>query len=123
MMLHLERICLAAIFLVLPFPLLAQPPQRLSELRARAEALEKKGDAHGSLALWQKAAALSPNSVDMEDHIGFLLAVLNRRDEAIPHFERALEIDSHYAPAHYHLGIAYLLQQDPTRGIPHLQAA
>ena len=44
----------------------------------------RRGDAAAALAAWQKAAALYPNSARIQDEIGFLLAVLNRRDEALP---------------------------------------
>ncbi|OQY94215.1 MAG: hypothetical protein B6D39_01680 [Anaerolineae bacterium UTCFX2] len=36
---------------------------------------------------------------------------------------RALQIDPRSAPAHLHLGLLYLLQQDPTAALDHLQAA
>src|SRR5689334_10742475 len=89
-----------------------QAQETASQLESRALALEKKGDAQGALPLWQKAAALAPNSARAEVRIGFLLAVLNRHDEAAPHFLRAIELDPRFALAHFHLGVAYLLHQD-----------
>src|SRR5690349_10273576 len=111
------------IFLSPALPAFTQAQETLQQLESRALGLEKKGDAQGALSLWEKAQKLTPDSAGAEDHIGFLLAVLNRREQAIPHFQRAIELDPHFAPAHYHLGIAYLVQQDPNRGIPELQAA
>ena len=107
-------------------PAIASPrpaQEKVREIESRALSLERSGDARGALSLWEKAATLNPKSASIQDHVGFLLAVLNRREEAVAHFLHALELDQHFAPAHYHLGVAYLLQRDPSRGIPQLQAA
>src|SRR5438270_8736789 len=103
--------------------LCVQTPQTVKELEGRGSAMEKKGDAQGSLAVWQKAAKLEPKSAPIEDHIGFLLAVLNRRQEAIPHFRRALELNPRFAPAQYHLGVAYWLEKNVNDAVPQLLAA
>ena len=67
--------------------LAALPGQEtLPQLEARARELKARGDASGSLEAWQKAATLDPKSAPIQDEIGFLLAVLNRRQEAIQHF-------------------------------------
>ena len=74
--------------------LAALPGQEtLAQLESRARELKARGDAAGSLEAWQKAAALDPKSAAIQDEIGFLLAVLNRRQEAIQHFERAVSLD------------------------------
>ena len=74
--------------------LAALPGQEtLAQLEAHARELKTRGDAAGSLDAWQKAAALDPKSAAIQDEIGFLLAVLNRRQEAIQHFERAVSLD------------------------------
>ena len=81
--------------------------ETLSQLEARAAALKARGDAAGALAAWEKAAEIAPRSARVQDEIGFLLAVLNRRQEAVSHFEHALKFDPRFASAHYHLGDAY----------------
>ena len=96
---------------------------RLKDLESRAAALKAAGDAAGALAAWQQAAALDPQSAHIEDEIGFLLAVLNRREEAVRHLERAVELDPRFAPAQYHLGVALWLAQNPAQAVPHLQSA
>ena len=58
-----------------------------------------------------------------QDEVGFLLAVLNRRDEAIQSFQRAIDLDPKFAPAQYHLGAAYWLGKIARLSIPHLQSA
>src|SRR5947209_2766844 len=55
--------------------------QNAGGLRQQAEALKAKGDAAGALAVFEKAAAADPKSADIEDQIGFLLAVLKRAPE------------------------------------------
>src|SRR5260370_22513369 len=103
--------------------LAALPAQEtLAQLESRARELKARGDAAGSLEAWQKAAALDPKSASIQDEIGFLLAVLNRRQEAIHHFERAISLDPRSALARYHLGVAYWLDRDPSRSIPQLDA-
>ena len=97
--------------------------QTALDLKRQAAALKAKGDAAGALALTVKAAEADPKSAELEDEIGFLLAVLNRGAEAIPHFEHAIELQSSYAAAHFHLGVLYWLAKDPNRAIPSLQEA
>src|SRR5260221_12211579 len=77
-----------------------------------------KGDAAAALRAFERAASLDPKSAEVEDEIGFLLAATNRQSEAIPHFNKAAQLDPAFAPAHYHLGVAYWLSKDPTRSIP-----
>jgi len=91
--------------------------QTALELKRQAAALKAKGDAAGALALTVKAAAEDPKSAELEDEIGFLLAVLNRAAEAIPHFEHAIELQAAYAPAHFHWAFLYWLAKDPNRAI------
>src|SRR5690349_5987202 len=85
------------LWLMLPgsFPLRAQ--ETLQQIEARAARLKAGGDAAGSLAEWQKAAALDPKSANIEDEVGFLLAVLQRHGEALQHLEKAVELDPHLA--------------------------
>ena len=125
MTVHTMKSYCLGLLLFLHFPLAALLSAQTSakQLESRAMAFEKQGKAQEALTAWKKAAALNPNAAVVQDHIGFLLAVLNRREEAIPYFVRAIELDQHFASAHYHLGVAYLIQRDPNRGIPELQAA
>src|SRR5205823_6435713 len=90
-------------------PLPACGQETLQQFEARATELKMRGDAAGALAAWEQAAAVYPRSPRVQDEIGFLLAVLQRRTEAVVRFERALSLDSTYAPAHYHLGVAWWL--------------
>jgi len=71
----------------------------VQELEDRGAALKAKGDAAGAMAVYQEAARLDPQSAHLQDEVGFLLAVLNRREEAVQSFPRALELDPELAPA------------------------
>lgn len=97
--------------------------QSVAELRSQAAALKAKGDAAGALELTEKAAEADPKSGELEDEVGFLLAVLKRGPEAKPHFERAIELEPKLASAYFHLGVLYWLEKDPNHSIPLLQSA
>ena len=53
---------------------------QISDIEARARELKARGDAAGALALLSRR---DPKSARVQDEIGFLLAVLNRRAEAL----------------------------------------
>ncbi|HVW86760.1 MAG TPA: tetratricopeptide repeat protein, partial [Bryobacteraceae bacterium] len=95
----------------------------LKQVESRALELRSRGDAAGSLAEWEKAEKLAPKSANIQDQIGFLLAVLNRQQEAIGRFETSIALDAKFAPAHYHLGVACWLAGNRERAVRELQAA
>jgi tetratricopeptide (TPR) repeat protein len=113
----IRLLCLIAVALAVAF---AQPP---TPWRAQAKALKAKGDAAGALATFEKAAQAEPGAADLRDEIGFLLAVQGRNGEAIARFREAIAIEARYPPAHYHLGVALWLKQDPDGAIPAMQEA
>src|SRR4030095_8905533 len=88
--------------------------ETLKQFESRALELKARGDAAGALAAWDKAAALDPKSARIQDEIGFLLVVLNRRDDAKDRFGRAITLDPRFAPAHYHLAVVYWLERRAT---------
>src|SRR4051794_5443214 len=99
----MNRLLLAYLILVA----LPAHSETLQEVKSRAAALKAKGDAAGALAAYEKAAELAPRAAEIQDEIGFLLAATKRTDEAKSRFERAIELQPGYAPAHYHLGVLY----------------
>src|SRR5438093_314355 len=93
------------------------------DLARQGREFKAKGDAASALRAFERAASRDPNSAAIQDEIGFLLAALNRRTEAIPHLEKAVALDAKFAPAHYHLGVAYWLEGNPDRSVAELLAA
>ncbi len=59
---------------------------------------------HDSVRLWTHAVAGSPDSAVSRNNLGEALAAAGRLEEALPHFERAVQIKPHYAHGHYNLG-------------------
>src|SRR3974390_1919222 len=114
-------LCQLFCLLVLLGPVLCA--DSVEQLKKQASALKAKGDASGALASYEKAAAAAPQSAEIQDEIGFLLAVLKRNGEAKQHFERAIQLQPDYAPASFHLGVLYWLEQDPNIAIPLLESA
>ena len=109
--------------LILLAPLAFAASQNPSAWRAEGKALKAKGDAAGALVAFEKAAADQPAAADLQDEIGFLLAVLGRNQDAMARFDRAIALDANYAPAHYHLAVAAWLRKDPNLAIPAAQTA
>ena len=86
--------------------------------RAEVDALKAKGDAAGALARLEQVEQNAKPSAAIEDEMGFLLAVLNRRADAMDRFRKALAIDSKFAAAHYHLGVALWLEGNRGAALP-----
>src|SRR5579872_7299073 len=101
----------------------AQNSEDLQQRITEGRALMAKGDALGALDAFRKAIVLSPQSAELHDQAGFLLAVLKRGVEAREEFQKAVALNDSYALAHYHLGVAYCLDEDYPHCIPELQKA
>src|SRR5437867_4219996 len=97
--------------------------QSLPDWLRQAAALKARGDAAGALNAYQEAARLGPPSAEIQDEIGFLLAVLKRPGEALEHFREAVRLDPNFAPARYHLGVALWLGGDRNAALEELRAA
>lgn len=108
---------------LLSFLLAAALLSAQSPWRAQGRALKAKGDAAGAQAAFEKAAQAEPRAADLQDEIGFLLAVQARREEAMARFRAALALNACYAPAHYHLGVALWLRHERDAAIAALQDA
>src|SRR4051794_38980496 len=102
---------------------LAANAESVPILKSQAAALKAKGDAQGALAKYEAALQLSPKSAELEDEVGFLLAVLSRQAQAKQHLQRALELQPEFAPARYHLGVMEWLQGNREVSLPLLAEA
>jgi tetratricopeptide (TPR) repeat protein len=94
-----------------------------ADLANQAEQLIRQGSTQEALDTLAKAAAATPASAQAEDRIGFLYAVMQHADEAIDHFQKSIAIDSGYAAAHFHLGIALWNRNATDRGTAELEQA
>lgn len=99
-------------------------------------ALHGLGMAHSTLEQHAEAVPLLEKLVRLErgrtpdfrpavvrTRLGHHLVALGRADEALPHFEEALQRDSYHAPAHYHLGLALLQLGRPAIAQRHFREA
>jgi tetratricopeptide (TPR) repeat protein len=71
----------------------------------------------------RRAVILSPNDAATLDLMGQVLFKLNDLIDSGRFFERALQANSQYAPAHLHLGLLLLYQSDPQRAYQELTLA
>jgi superkiller protein 3 len=83
----------------------------------------RNADYRSGLSIWQDTVAKAPDNERAHYNVGLLLYGRGRVSEAIPHYQRALEIDSGYAEAHNNLAIAFQDQGDLTEAIAHYQKA
>lgn len=78
--------------------------------RSQVDELKAKGDATGALARLEEVAHTIRPTAALEDEMGFLLVILNRRTEAIERFRNAVGLDSKFAAGYYHLGVALWIE-------------
>jgi tetratricopeptide (TPR) repeat protein len=78
-----------------------------------------------SIVQFGKALELSRHNVEPFlracYNIGMSLQALNRNEEAIPHYERAIAIEPDYAEAHYKLGVALMKCERPEEALTHYE--
>ena len=73
--------------------------------------------------LWSDTLDKNPNSWMAHTNLGTALLQLGRVDEAIVHYNKALEIDPNYATGHNNLGNAFLRIGQMDESLAHLQKA
>jgi tetratricopeptide (TPR) repeat protein len=93
------------------------------EAVAYATALSATGDAAKAQDTLSTALQSSPDSVELQDALGTVLAQQQQLDEALPHFQRAVQIEPSLALAQFHLGTALLALGRPSDAIAPLQLA
>ncbi len=74
---------------------------RLAEIALRA------ADLLGALALYSRALELQPNDAEASLGMGKTLGQLQRPAEALPHLQRAAELEPFTAVTHYRLSLVY----------------
>src|SRR5262245_27730641 len=81
-------------------------PQRLDYLN-EALALERQGDFEAALTSYRLALRDTPADLRVLQNMAIAFTKIDRNDEAIRYYRKALEIDKSLAGAHY--GLAFLL--------------
>jgi len=76
-----------------------------------------------SESLWTHVLACTSDNIIAHDNLGFTFFQQRRLDNAIAHFQKALEIEPTYADAHNHLGLALLQQGRMAEAAAHFQKA
>jgi tetratricopeptide (TPR) repeat protein len=74
-------------------------------------------------SLWIHTLACTSDNVIAHNNLGNVFLQQGRLDEAIAHFQKALEINPDYEKAHYNLGTAFLQQGRLDEAIMHFQKA
>src|SRR5437870_5355433 len=91
--------------------------------RSQVDELKAKGDAAGALARLEEVAHSIKPTAALEDEMGFLMVILNRRTEAIERFRNAVRLDARFAAGYYHLGVALWLVGEQQEAVAALAEA
>jgi Flp pilus assembly protein TadD len=75
------------------------------------------------IARFEKALELNPRDAHAHSHLGDILTLVGRLDEAIAHCRTALEINPDDFEAHGHLAMALARAGRRDEAIPHLEKA
>jgi len=76
-----------------------------------------------SESLWTHTLACTSGNVLAQNNLGEALLRMGRDDEALVHFQEALQIDSRYARAHYNLGNLFHRMGKDDEAMVHFQEA
>jgi tetratricopeptide (TPR) repeat protein len=76
-----------------------------------------------SIALFGRAAQVTPNDAGIQGNLGRALAQAGRVSEAVPHFEKAVALSPMDIEEQVSLARALLLSGDPAAAEPHLAEA
>jgi tetratricopeptide (TPR) repeat protein len=103
----------------------SSPPPVLSEDEslAYAKALAGTSDLTSAENTLREALTNAPDSAQLNDALGTLLAQGGQFDEALPFFRHAVADDPTFARAQYHLGAALLARDQPQDALAPLEAA
>jgi tetratricopeptide (TPR) repeat protein/tRNA A-37 threonylcarbamoyl transferase component Bud32 len=76
-----------------------------------------KQDPKDAVGFYRAALAVRPGAVIVCNNLAFALKATGQFDEAIDCYERAIQIDARYAPAHSNLGVALNAKGKPDKAI------
>lgn len=84
---------------------MARNPEQTREVVARGLSAWERDDFEAALGTFRQVLRDHPYFADVHNKAGLCLAMLGRPDEALEHFDTALELNSSYAEAHLNRGI------------------
>jgi tetratricopeptide (TPR) repeat protein len=84
---------------------------------------QRNRDYQSDLAIWQDTVAKAPHNARSHSSLGVALARRGQVDEAITHFQKALEIKPDYAEAHNNLALALAGRGQVDEAIAHYHTA
>ena len=88
-----------------------------------AASWQRLQDYRSTFAIWEDAAAKSPQHSTIRGNLGRELVLQRRYREAVPHLEAAIALRPELAAPHYLLGFARLADADPSGAVVALREA
>jgi tetratricopeptide (TPR) repeat protein len=85
--------------------------------------LRRNQDYNSGVAMWTDVASKWPTNPRAHNNLGLFLAKQGDLDQAIPEFNRSLQIDPGYADAHENLGMTLVQQGNLDDAIEHFRRA
>lgn len=104
--------------------ILKQNPNHIESLELKALTLKAKGDEVKSIVVYERLLALKPIAERGAYHfeLGVLLQQQKKNDQAKPHFEKAIELQTNVGPSHLFLGLILFTANDIASAKPHFEA-
>ena len=84
--------------------------------------VEKK-NGRGAFEQFKAASEIAPDSVEVLHRFAGMIRMSNQPAQAIPVYERILELNWSHALAHYELGTIHIREGNHQKGITHLETA
>lgn len=81
----------------------------------------RKGDYPAALNFYQEAKTIAPGYAPIRVRIGEVFSAMGQDNVARGEFEKALQMNSNYAEAHYRLGMLLLREKNVAKAIQHFQ--
>ena len=85
--------------------------------------LHRNNDYRSALSIWQSVLKISPDNARAHDNLGNAFQLQGRLDEAVAHYNKALQADANSAAIHNNLGSVLLQQEDLDKAVSYFGEA
>jgi tetratricopeptide (TPR) repeat protein len=85
--------------------------------------VNRNKDYRSVLSIWESVLKVSPDNARAHDNLGNVLQLQGRLDEAVAHYNKALQADANSAAIHNNLGNVLLQQEKLDKAISHFSEA